>query len=98
MYSQHNISVNMHFKYCLAGHTTFELPQCFKVDNSLVCALLVSSQSDRYSTIFIVVLFALSFHGEPGYNGTFSVKPVGILYLFYMQIPKLDYNISCKDI
>ena len=28
----------------------------------------------------------------------FSVKPVGILHLFYMQIPKLDYTISCKDI
>ena len=28
----------------------------------------------------------------------FSVKPVGVPYLFYIQIPKLDYNISCKDI
>ena len=28
----------------------------------------------------------------------FSVKPAGFLYLFYIQIPKLDYNISCKDI
>ena len=26
----------------------------------------------------------------------FSVKPVGILYLFYTQIPQFDYNISCK--
>ena len=24
----------------------------------------------------------------------FSVRPVGVLYLFYMQIPKLDYNIQ----
>ena len=27
----------------------------------------------------------------------FSVKCVGVLYLFYSRIPKLDYNISCKD-